>query len=59
MRRILIASVAVVLLAACESATAPTSPERSLSATTPRFSGDSIPNDRCASGWSVPDGRCL
>jgi hypothetical protein len=59
MRRILIATAVVVLLAACESTAAPTSPERSLSPTTPRFTGDSIPNDRCYSGWSVPDGRCL
>lgn len=59
MRRILIATAAVLLLAACESATAPTSPVRSPSVTTPRFTGDSIPNDRCRSGWSVPDGRCL
>jgi hypothetical protein len=58
MRRILIASAAVLLVAACESATAPT-PARSPSATTPRFSGDSVRNDRCDSGWSVPDGRCL
>jgi hypothetical protein len=59
MRRILFATAAVLLLAACESATAPTPQPRSPSAITPRFSGDSIPNDRCSSGWSVPDGRCL
>jgi hypothetical protein len=61
MRRMLFAVTASVLLAGCQSSTAPSR--------TPTPSGSardgieppagSVPNPNCRSGWSVPDGRCV
>jgi hypothetical protein len=59
MRRILFAATATLLLAACESATAPTSPVRSPSAATREIDSDVASGTSCRSGWSVADGRCL
>jgi len=55
MRRILFAVSASLLLAGCESATAP-APSLSPSAAS---HDEIIANPECRSGWSVANGRCI
>lgn len=61
MRRILFIASVSLLLAACQSATAPERVSAPSAASHDEFTPPegAVPNPACRSGWSVAEGRCL